>query len=265
MIPWWRTRSTGKPSALTLRSARSICAQRLGVDGGAVGDPATPGRAWRASPRSGARSARASSRTSALLVSLQRMDDAVLGGGFQARPPVALVVLVGAAEQRVVAAVVRELRRARRRARTCRSSSGPGRWRGSRGGRARRCGRSRARCRCARRPACAPSSSPVATAGLTAVTASALVAERAVGDRGDDARVDAAGERDDRAAERSDRGSSIIARAPPRGRWAQTTLTGSPLMRAARSQSACSGARLTTLPSRLADLDRAPARRRPRP
>ena len=117
-------------------------------------------RRWRASRRSGARSARASSRTSAFVASLQRVHDAVLGGGLQAGAPVALVVLVGAGQQRGVAALRAPARRARRRARTCRSSSGPGRWRGSRGGRARRCGRSRARCRCGAATRLAPSSSP---------------------------------------------------------------------------------------------------------
>ena len=106
----------------------------------------------------------------------------------------------------------------------------------------------------------APSSSPGGDGGRDGGDGERLVAERAVGERGDDARVDAAGERDDGAAEpamRLDPRASITApRAPPRSRRvrAHTTFTGSPMMRAARSQSACSGARLTILPSRRADL-----------
>ena len=128
----------------------------------------------------------------------------------------------------------------------------------------------------------APSSSPAATAGETAVTASAPRAERAGRDGGHQRRVDAAGEGDDRlprpasarlesaaAPQRSgrDRGRRALGRprlGSPAQRApcaaasarAQTVFTGAPVMRAARSQSACSGARLTTRPSSRPSLTR---------
>ena len=104
---------------------------------------------------------------------------------------------------------------------------------------------------------CAPSSSPVATDGRDRGDGEGAVAERAVRDRRDDRRVDAAGERDDGGAE------PAIARLKRRAyacasahRSCPHDLDGVPVMRAARSQSACSGARLTTLPSSLPTLMR---------
>src|SRR5262249_28851065 len=80
------------------------------------------------------------------------------------------------------------------------------------------------------------------------------VAQRAPRDGGDDARVDAPGKGDDRAAEGPaaplqflKEGHARTSCAAARAR-AHTVFTGSPLIRAARSQSACSGARLTTRP-----------------
>ena len=187
----------------------------------------------------------------------QRMAHAVLGRRPQARPPVAR------RRRRWRPTAARRSRggprapRACRRARSCSSSSGRGRCGGSPRGRARRSRSSRARCRPRRPPAAAPSSSPAATAGDTAVTASA---------RGPSARAATAATSDEstppenattalpwRATLRSSVGQQARSSRP---RWcaaasacAHTVFTGAPLRRAARSQSACSGARLTTCPS----------------
>ena len=91
------------------------------------------------------------------------------------------------------------------------------------------------------------------------MTASALSPSARCGDRGDDGRVDAAGERDDDAAELGDAASSrrvTRTSCAAASACAQTTFTGAPLMRAARSQSACSGARFTTRPSSLPTFTR---------
>src|SRR4051812_47225651 len=82
-----------------------------------------------------------------------------------------------------------------------------------------------------------------------------LAAEGVMREGGDDRRVDATGERDHGGVERRDASDEVTRQlhagtscAAARAR-AHTVLTGSPRMRAARSQSACSGARLTILPS----------------
>ena len=206
MMPWWRTRRTGKPSALTLRSARSISASvsgstavpygirlaRHGLAGfSALGSVEARGRA---------RGPRPSSCPAAGARRRARRRPSGRGASRPGRPG------WRREQERVVAAAAAPARRARRRARTCRSSSGPGRWRGSRGGRARRC----VTISCAM-PMCsatrsAPSSSPVATAGDTAVTASALSPRARWASAATTRRVDAAGERDDDAAELGDAG-----------------------------------------------------------
>ena len=65
---------------------------------------ATPGRVSRASPRSGARGARASSRTCAFVTSCSGCTTPCSAAAFRPGAPVALVVCVGAGEQRVHAA-----------------------------------------------------------------------------------------------------------------------------------------------------------------
>ena len=138
--------------------------------------------------------------------------DAVLGGRAQAGAPVAGVVGVGAGEQRRVAAACARARPARRRARSCRSSSGRAPLRAvARRARARRWRRLVGDADVARPRARAPSSSPAATAGETAVTASARSPSARAATAATTLRVDAAGERDDRAAERARRASSSSA------------------------------------------------------
>src|SRR4051794_16068031 len=91
------------------------------------------------------------------------------------------------------------------------------------------------------------------------------LAEGARGDGGDQGRVHAARERHDRVPEVAHAALQLGEEGP--AHWtasscaaasarAQIALTGAPTMRAARSQSPCSGARLTTCPSRRPTLTR---------
>ena len=109
-MPWWRTRSTGKPSALTARSARSISASVSGSTAVPYGmREARHGLAGFSALGSAQLARERADLRLACACLEQRVDDAVLGGGLQAGPPVALVVVVGAGEQRVVSARLREL------------------------------------------------------------------------------------------------------------------------------------------------------------
>ena len=85
-------------------------------------------------------------------------------------------------------------------------------------------------------------------------------AESACGERGDERRVDPARERDDAAPERADPGLELIGRR--HSCWArarasaQTDFTERPVDLASAAQSSCSGATLTTRPSRRPTLTR---------
>ena len=172
--PWWRTRSTRYPSPLRRLLGAVDPGERLGLDRGAVRQPRGETRRGRLLR---ARDPERAGELPYLLLAdpglEQRMDDAVLLGRPQAGPPVAEIVGVGAGEQRLVAPPRGESRRAGSRARSCSGSSGRD-----------RCARYSARSSSAvvivswRIPTAAatrlaPSSSPVASAGETAVTASA--------------------------------------------------------------------------------------------
>ena len=103
----------------------------------------------------------------------QRVDHPVLGGGEEPRPPVADVVGVRAGEDRREPARARRAQPARRRAPSCSGSSGRGHSRGSPPRESSAVVIVSCAMPTARATSRAPSSSPVASAGETAVTASA--------------------------------------------------------------------------------------------
>src|SRR5206468_7492113 len=86
------------------------------------------------------------------------------------------------------------------------------------------------------------------------------VAERTGGETCDERRVDAAGERDEGAAEVGDRrlelGDAAHESPAAASAAAQTVFTERPVARAIAAQSSCSGATLTTRPSSRATLTR---------
>ena len=221
-MPWWRTRRTGKPSARTARSARSMRRERLRVDRGAVGDARREARRGRLL---GAREAELAGERAHLRPCRRRRA----AGGTT--PCSAAALQAGAPVAR---------RRRRWRPRAARRSRGAGELgehvvelglaevaavgavaRGSRRGRARRC----ATISCAMPIVRGDAPRAVELAGghrgRDGGHGERAVAERACGERGDERRVDAAGERDDRrcraaATLRSSSASSVMR--PPRAR-----------------------------------------------